>query len=283
MAFALGSLLKSAICQVRSAESAGKVYPFLPLTFTYSNAYDKEVGLRSVRLLSWNVNGSIGGPSTYRESSHGTIRQGRTPEFFKNNALKFFWWEKRFSHPDSPSPVPIDPSKGFTASLPFPEFDVSAKRWECHYTLQPNNTWVGQFEGVTVKPIGADPTLHNVPTLYPDQPWIHFQFKNDSGKQILIPSKNGRLLTEDRETLLFLPTPHSDGEYRGFAAHCHQGSIFRPELNSKISFTWRFYRGGEETLQEFALPKFSDEQKNWYCYFIFDKDEKWTSIFEGVD
>lgn len=182
--------------------------------------------------------------------------------FLKTTLSNFFGGKRDLAIPIAPARFLLTLQKD-SLSLPFPEFDVSAKRWECHYTLQPNNTWVGQFEGVTVKPIGADPTLHNVPTLYPDQPWIHFQFKNDSGKQILIPSKNGRLLTEDRETLLFLPTPHSDGEYRGFAAHCHQGSIFRPELNSKISFTWRFYRGGEETLQEFALPKFSDEQKNW--------------------
>lgn len=253
-----------------------------PFTFDFSNASSAEVFVQSVRVLARDVRMGPGAPNTYRNSSLGTSRKDLTPGVLLETTANFIWWEKQFTHPDSPCRVAIDPSKRMNASLPFPEFDELRHEWECHYTLQPDNTWSGQFVGVTVKPIGIPLGKHNAPTAFPDQPWIHYQFKNESARPIHMRSTDGKLLTGDRETLLFIPTPALDGKYHGFAAHCHKGSIFRPQTGSKIVFTWRFYDGKEEIPQDFELPEFSDDHKNWYCYFIFGKDKKWTAVFEGV-
>ncbi len=278
----LGNLCKFSVCQVPEGKLLDDKRSQQSLQLSYSNAYDKRVRLHSATIMSRNISTGIGGPNTFRNSWMGTSRGDLTSEALLNTPAHFVWWDWDLTHSDCPAPAPIDPSKRYSAALPYPEFDDAAQKWSFHFTLQPDNTWVGQFEGVTVKPIGADAKQHNASTLYPCQPWIHFQFRNDSGKQIHIPPRSGKLITAGSEARLFIPTPNADRVFRGYAAHCHQGSIFRPELLSKIVFSWRFYRDREDVPQEFVLPEFSDQEKNWYCYFVFGEDEKWTAIFEGT-
>lgn len=254
-----------------------------PFSFTYSNVSDIAVFVESVHVLSKDVRAGGGTPQTFRTSSIGYARNDCTPDALLGATADFTWWKKEFTDPDSPNPEPIDLSKRLSVSLPFPEFDEQQHAWRCYYTLQPDNTWVGQFEGVSVKPIGEKMPLHNLSLSVPEQQWVHFQFKNASGKQTFNNSSGGKLVTGDSETLLFIPPIANDKKFYGFAAHSHVGSIYRPQVGSKLVFKWGFPGGGrEEILQEFELPEFSPEEKNWYCYFIFDEEAKWTAVYEGT-
>lgn len=254
-----------------------------PFIFGYNNLSDKETFIKTVLVLGKDV--SIGGlyPNTERRSSISLARNDCTPAALLDTTTSIVWWDRDFLDPDPARGhlAPTDDTQLHTCDLPFPKMDSEAYSWECQYTLQSNFTWVGQFYGALAKPPGKEVPLHNVSNINPEQPWLHVQFKNQTGKQVYFSKLESKLLVDDLETHLFLPLLPGDGKFQGFAAHSHKGSMYRPRKDSKIVFDWG-HTGSEPKHEEFNLPEFSSEQKNWYCYFILGKDEKWTAVFEGV-
>lgn len=250
--------------------------------YDFSNASGSSIHLESVHILETKLHLlPIGGPGAYRNCPNSIRKECSVKSLMKTTA-DLVWWDKKFADPDSPKPKLIDASKKQTTSVPFPEFDKRAKIWKCHYVFQTDHTWSGQFENVTVKPIGEKAGTHNVSPTFPDQQWIHFQFKNASGKPFYMQQHDGKLQTGDHKTWLFIPAIAADNQFYGFAAHAHQGSCFRPQAGSKLVFSWAFPGNPPDVFEEFELPEFSEDQKNWYCYFVFGKDQKWTATFEGV-
>ncbi len=252
------------------------------LYYDLSNASDKRFHIMSARSMHKKMDTTFfGGPGAYRVGTN-SVRLQCNAEQLARDIADFIYWEEKFTVPDSNPPNLKDDSKMLTSGLPFPEFDEDQKVWTAHFTLQPDCKWIGQYEGVTVKPIGEAIGKHNATTYFLDYQWIHLQFKNASGKGIHMQQHDGKFLTGEREAFLFIPEIPPDNKFHGFAAHCHKGSMFRPKTGSKIVFSWAFPGDPPDKFEEFELPDFSDDYKNWYCYFTLDKNEKWTAVFEGV-
>lgn len=254
------------------------------LYYDLSNATDKSFHISHARAMYRGLNfNAFGGPHAYRVGID-SIQLNCTAEKLASEIADFIYWEKRFTDPESDPPKLKDESNMLVTGLPFPEFDENQGIWKAHFTLQPDDDkWVGQYEGVTIKPIKEAIGKHNATPAFMDYQWIHFQFKNESGKGIHMQQHDGKLVTGDREVYLFIPEVPPDNEFHGFAAHCFKGSMFRPEVGSKVVFSWAFPGSPPDKFEEFELPQFSDDYKNWYCYFTLGKDEKWTAVFQGVE
>ena len=258
-----------------------RTYRTEPMTFDSTSQLAEGVQAGSViEVLGKDV--SMGTGRGFRQSTISYSRLDCKPEALLANPAKFTWWLVTSANQYSRTTPPGDKSKIHEAVLPFPEFGVEQPAWSTHFTLQANNTWVGQYEGLKIKPIGVSPDSFYASTSTPDQQWLHVYFKNSSGKRTYFCSSENRLIIGDRENLLSSPPPRLDGEFYGTTAHCHIGSIFRPELGSKIMIAWGFQAGGNMKTEVFELPEFSDDSRHWYCYFTLGKDGKWTAVFEGV-
>lgn len=245
--------------------------------YFFSSVYEKEVYIESVQVLSKNV--KMGVRSNGPRSSIQYGRGDCTPSALLNTTANFVWWERQFMDVNSKTPIPTKPEHKLSCLLPFPEFDVELE-WSCHFTLQRDNSWVGQYYGTKVKPVGKKPVSPNS-RVSPEQQWIHVHFKNLSGKEIWFSKPDGKMVSSEFETHLFLENVPADGKFHGFSAHGHDGSIYCPKSGSKISGVWGSV--GEQGQQfEFELPEFSADKKNWYCYFILDEDGKWSTVFEGI-
>lgn len=255
-------------------------YDYHPFTFDTSNLTDKEMTIRSVKVLGRSVRAGGRYPNTIRKNSIGFSRRDCTPEALLESPAKLTCWEKRFDDPKTKGTSPIDPANEMVFLLPFPEFDVDEHEWACHFTLQSNFQCVGQYDGVKVKPIGVKPDPSNSSS--PNQQWIHMQFRSSRGTRYF-SDKNSKLICGDAETLLFIPEIPGDGKFHGFAAHSPKGSIYRPLTGSKLVFEWGAQNQWDtDQYQEIELPRFSEKQKSWYCYFTLGEDEKWSAVFEGV-
>jgi hypothetical protein len=294
----------SAGCQETHVDNAGAVadqqepitkkdktqvpYESREFSFDYSNNTDETVWVDSVRVLNRLVN-------MHRVWANGEgagiskSRNDCTPEALLNTQADFLWW--KMDDPfDSKSAQrrPKDPTKSFRSSMLFPWLDVEADRWRCYFTLQNDKTWVGRFEGVVLKPIGAKPDILKRSKLEGNNQWIQFQFCNLTDKEICFLKPDGKLLGTNSETLLYIPNIPADKSFHGFAAHSHEGSIYRPVPGGRVELVWCIpaykLKTGDETrtrTQTINLPNFDPKIDNWYCYFTLNPDNKWTATFEG--
>ncbi len=252
-----------------------------PFLFTYSSVYGKQVHIDSVRILSRDVRNGVRS-GVHRMGSYGAARNDCTPEALLGTTANFVWWHEDPEDPYSHVP-PKNPADRFSHAIAFPQMDAQAYEWRCHFTLQPDNTWVGQYEGSKLKPIGENSEKYNLSTVKPEQRWICFQFQNLTDTAVRFSYRSEKLITGESETQMFFRVVPADGKFHGFTCHCDENSIYRPHSGSKIKFEWAPARkNSQKRLETFDLPTFSRNSRNWYCYFILDKNGKWSATFEGV-
>lgn len=258
-------------------------YGHRPFGFSYKNTSDRNVWVYSVKVLNHTV--GSGRMSACRGGSGGVgdSRKDCTPEALMATQAKFLWWEmedpKDFN---AARRGPEDPALRYRYSLPFPEFDVEADAWRCSYTLQEDNTWVGIFKGTVSKPIGAKagPVDPNHPGV--NQQWIHFNFRNLTGKRVRLDRSKTQLINPESTISPKFPAVPTNKQFHCTTAHSHEGSIFRPTPESKLQLVW-YWEGSGSNKQTIALPEFSVEQNNWYCYLTLGGDQTWSAVFEGTE
>jgi len=267
---------------------SGKVpYKHRGFFFSFNNFTSSDVhGVLKV------VEGSVGcttgkNSGNTRGSGESALRRDCTPEALLKSPGELSWWkENELADGENMFGGPKDEAMRYKDLLPFPSFDIEAKAWQCSYSLQKDNTWVGRFEGCKAKAISAKTETRDTSEQGKKQSWIHFQFQSLVGKEIYFDYRTNKLINEGSETLLFFPNIPGDGLLHCISAHSQEGAIYRPQAGSKIVFDWGLREDGKTGKplphQEFDLPEFSAESKNWYCYFTLGADEKWTAVFEGV-
>lgn len=274
--------------QLANGRSENVPYKYRGFSFSFNNFTSSYVhGVLGV--VEGRIGCSTGKDSgNKRGSGESALRRDCTPEALLQSPGELIWWKKNeLADGENISGGPKDEAKRYRDVLPFPNFDIEAKAWRCHYSLQKNNTWVGRFEGCKPKAISAKAEPPELSDQGKKQSWIHFQFQSLVGKEIYFDYRTNKLISEDAEIRLFFPHIPGDGQFHCISAHSQEGSIYRPKTGSKIVFEWALLEDGkkEKSLphQEFELPDFSNDVKNWYCYFTLGKDEKWTAVYEGVE
>lgn len=247
-----------------------------PFNFSCSNRSSKNIWIYSVKVLNHTVGSGRGG-------GVGDSRKDCTPEALLATQADFLWWEmedpKDFN---AARRGPQDPAKRLRASLPFPEFDVEASRWEVYYTLLDGDRWVGRFEGTVAKPIGAMPAPVDPALPGANQQWIHFQFRNQSDHVVAFYPRKTQLVHGESDTQINFPAIPNDKQFHCVAAHSQKGSIYRPQQGTKLEIVWYYREGSGPHNQTIDLPNFSTKTKNWYCYFTLDENDTWIADFEGV-
>jgi len=257
-------------------------YKFRPFSFAYSNATRATISLGSATVLAKDLRcgrvwaGGVG-------SSIGDTRKDCTPEALLRKPAQFVWW--KISDPFDMDAIraPKDPFKEVQQSITFPEFDVEATAWRCHYTLVDDKTWVGKFSGTLAKTPGAAAK----PVLNGDgNSWLHCHFRNLANKEVFLSKWETKILTNEHEFepgIRFLP---ADKRFHGFSANCQEGSIYRLEAGDSLQIAWAFEKKDLNTRamkkQTFLMPEFDAKKKNWYCYFTINEKEEWTATFEGT-
>jgi len=263
-------------------------YESREFSYDYSNVTDETVWVNSVRVLNKLVNmhrvwaNGDGAGISFR-------RNDCTPAALLNTKADFEWW--RMDDPfDSKkaSSRPKDVNKVFECSSLFPWFDVEADKWRCVFTLQNDKTWVGRFEGVVLKPVGAKSEILKRSQLKGDNHWIQFQFCNLTDKEICFPMGEGKLVHANGVTQLHIPNVPADKMFHGFSANSHEGSIYRPLPSDRVELAWSGVGGPapaqpvEFPRQTIDLPNFDPEVDYWFCYFTLHPNGEWTSVFEGT-
>jgi hypothetical protein len=250
-------------------------------SFYFNGRHEKATYLKSATVLGRNVRMGFHPNSHHRGGNIHYSRADCTPDALLITTADFVWWDKRFTDPESKSHAPLKPEQKLTCSLPFPEFDWK-QDWTCTYTLQEyGRTWVGRFDGVKPKAIGAEPKKH-AGRKQPKQPWLYVFFRNQTGREVWLSQPETQFINGDFSTKLYLDNLPANGQFQGFAAHSQIGSIYRPKVGGKILGTWGHRGAREHHSFEHKFPEFSPKKENWYCYFTLNKDQTWTVEFEGT-
>lgn len=263
----------------RKSANPKVAYSRRPFSFTSKNLSNKIVWLYSIDVLGHTV-----GSGRLGTRSVGDRRKDWTPEALLTTQAKFLWWEmedpKDFN---AARRGPQDPALRRRCSLPFPEFDVEADAWHCFYSLQQDNTWAGIFKGTVSKPLGAKPDSVNPNSPGMNQQWIHFNFRNLSGKRIRLDGLKTQLISAQSTATIKFPDVPADKQFHCTTAHSHRGSIYRPTPECKLQLVFWHLEGNGPHEQSITLPEFSVEQKNWYCYLTLGDDQTWSAVFEGTE
>jgi hypothetical protein len=239
--------------------------------------------------------------------------QGTTLNVYGSSANNYFgqpatlfWWNWT-ELKDKPQPYSRDRYADSLKRqvLSFPQFDDDEKTWKCHYAFQPGGFWVGRFNGVKLKPVGEPKPVkekvdENAAVEQPpdfmlagnlvetNEHWVQFEFKNDSGKNLVFWRDGLTLVHPDNSPEVRLGIPESssvDKELEssgrdGCVAHSPEGSMYRPVIGSKVRINWKIDEQKFDQLIE--LPEFDPAQTHWYCYFTLDSSNMWTATFEGT-
>ncbi|MFK7767288.1 MAG: hypothetical protein AB8B55_08710 [Mariniblastus sp.] len=257
-------------------------------SFDFSNVTDDTVWVDSLHLPRRVASSSrvwANGDGYGEVSSRGDC----TPEILLDASAKFLWW-KRKDPLDSnlDRKRPSDPAKLSRDSMLLPWFDVEADAWNCFFTLQTDNTWVGRFEGAVLKPMGAKPESLKRSPREGNQQWIQFQFCNLTDREICFPLGGSDLVNAAGKTDLHIPNIPNDKNFHGITAHRHKGSIYRPAKGDQIELVWcipayRLQPGDDKGThsQTIKLPSFDPKVENWFCYFTLSAEGTWSSVFEG--
>ena len=254
-------------------------YPHRPFSFTSKNISNKTVWLYSVNVLGHTV-----GSGRLGTCGVGDSRKDCTPEALMATQAKFLWWEMEDPKDSNAARRgPEDPSKRLQYSLPFPKFDVEADAWRCFYTLQESGTWVGMFEGVVAKPIGAKPAPVDSTLPGANQQWLYFQFKNQSDHVVAFSSLKNQLVHAESGAVIKFPAIPNDKQFHCVAVHSDEGSIYRPQPETKLEIVWYYREGSGPHSQTIDLPEFTTKTSNWYCYFTLNTNNTWAVEFEGVE
>lgn len=264
-------------------------YAYREFSFGYENVTDETVWVDSVKVLNRQVNlhrvwaNGVGGGVTYS-------RNDGTPEALLKTRADFEWWHMADPF-DSKSArqKPDDPASVFRSSTLFPLFDEEADGWRCLYTLQNDRTWVGRFEGVFLKPIGAKSETLQKSKLEGHNQWIQFQFRNLTDEEIYLRRGEQNLIHKTYGVELHLTNIPADDQFHGISAQSHEGSIYRPLPGDKLVLTWGTPASKLQPddpiishTQKIALPEFDSEVDDWFCYFTLNKNNEWTASFEGT-